>query len=209
MHMHQPVAHAADNDHGRNSPHHQNRHCPLLALSFALARKRPGRADCSRLASGEPCNSGMKKTSTAANELQHATSSSCAGKARRQPSFSFSAFEHVDAVQEHSSGDARTGDGMYPSIAGCGGYYRRIGRCLMVVAEVGHPGWRGGEVSSVSFWRTLEPSPLRGYRQLDQPQIARHRMEVAIVVEQWPAVLDAPSTDQQVDGLADGDPMSA
>jgi hypothetical protein len=39
MHMHQPVAHAADNDHGRNGPHHQNWHCPLLALSFALAFK--------------------------------------------------------------------------------------------------------------------------------------------------------------------------
>src|ERR1700674_2999558 len=37
----------------------------------------------------------------------------------------------------------------------------------------------------------------------------RHRMEIAIVVEQRPAVLDAPGADQQIDGLADGDPPPA
>ena len=33
----------------------------------------------------------------------------------------------------------------------------------------------------------------------------RHRMEIAVVVEQWPAVLDAPGANEQVDGLADSD----
>jgi hypothetical protein len=33
----------------------------------------------------------------------------------------------------------------------------------------------------------------------------RHRMEIAVVVEQWPAVLDAPGADQQVDRLPDSD----
>src|SRR5882757_5426240 len=39
--------------------------------------------------------------------------------------------------------------------------------------------------------------------------MARHRMEIVIVVEQWPAVLDAPGSDQQGDGLADSDPAPA
>src|SRR5438105_15484653 len=39
--------------------------------------------------------------------------------------------------------------------------------------------------------------------------MARHRTEIAVVVEQWPAVLDAPGADQKVDGLADGDPAPA
>src|SRR6266849_802316 len=39
--------------------------------------------------------------------------------------------------------------------------------------------------------------------------MARHRKKIAVIVEQGPAVLDAPSPDQQVDGLADGDPAPA
>src|SRR3954447_15753602 len=39
--------------------------------------------------------------------------------------------------------------------------------------------------------------------------MARHGTEVAIVVEQRPAVLDAPGADQQTDGLADGDAAPA
>src|SRR3984893_14079306 len=49
----------------------------------------------------------------------------------------------------------------------------------------------------------------RRHRQLDQPEMARHGMEIAIVVEQGPAVLDAPGADQEVDGLADSDPAPA
>src|SRR5712664_2477089 len=39
----------------------------------------------------------------------------------------------------------------------------------------------------------------------DQPQMASHRPKIAVVVQQWLAVLDAPCADQQVDSLADGD----
>src|SRR5712671_4593272 len=39
--------------------------------------------------------------------------------------------------------------------------------------------------------------------------MARHRKKIAVIVEQGPAVLDAPGPDQQVDGLADGDPAPA
>src|SRR4051812_35513073 len=51
--------------------------------------------------------------------------------------------------------------------------------------------------------------PSRDYGQPDEPQIARHGMEIAIVVKQWCAVLDTPGADQQVDGLADGDAAPA
>jgi hypothetical protein len=36
-----------------------------------------------------------------------------------------------------------------------------------------------------------------------------HRPKIAVIVQQWPAVLDAPGADQQVDGLADGDAAPA
>jgi hypothetical protein len=48
-----------------------------------------------------------------------------------------------------------------------------------------------------------------GDRHLDQPQVPTHRMEIAVIVKQWPAVLDAPGADQQVDCLADGDAAPA
>ena len=44
-----------------------------------------------------------------------------------------------------------------------------------------------------------------GYRHLKQTQVARHRMEVGIVVQQRPAVLNAPGADKHVDGLVNGD----
>ena len=56
---------------------------------------------------------------------------------------------------------------------------------------------------------SAELASSRRHRQLDQPQMARHRMEIAVVVEQWPAVLDAPPADQQLDCLANGDPAPA
>src|ERR1700722_5670483 len=39
--------------------------------------------------------------------------------------------------------------------------------------------------------------------------MSRQGLEIFVVVKQWHAVLDAPSADQQVDGLADGDPAPA
>jgi len=36
----------------------------------------------------------------------------------------------------------------------------------------------------------------------------RHRAEIAIIVEQWSAVFDAPGSDQEVDCLADGNPAT-
>jgi hypothetical protein len=30
------------------------------------------------------------------------------------------------------------------------------------------------------------------HRELDQTQVARHRTEIAVIVQQWPAVFDAP-----------------
>src|SRR5215468_6214238 len=38
--------------------------------------------------------------------------------------------------------------------------------------------------------------------------MARHRTKIAVIVEQWLAVLDAPGADQQVDSLADGNPTA-
>src|SRR5579872_2530277 len=49
----------------------------------------------------------------------------------------------------------------------------------------------------------------RCHRQFDQTQISRHRMEIVVIVQQWPAVLDTPGTDQQIDGLADTDAATA
>src|ERR1700730_4370217 len=46
-------------------------------------------------------------------------------------------------------------------------------------------------------------------RRFDQPKIPCHRPKIAVIVQQWPAVLDAPGADQQVDGLADGDAAPA
>src|SRR5467141_348578 len=43
------------------------------------------------------------------------------------------------------------------------------------------------------------------HRRFDQPKMPCHRPKIAVVVQQWPAVLDAPCSNQQVDGLADGD----
>jgi len=39
--------------------------------------------------------------------------------------------------------------------------------------------------------------------------MARHWMEIAVVVEQRRAVLDAPSTDQKVNRFVNGDPTPA
>src|ERR1700688_1195328 len=36
-----------------------------------------------------------------------------------------------------------------------------------------------------------------------------HRSEVVVVVEQWPAVLDAPGADQEINGLSNRDPLPA
>ena len=39
--------------------------------------------------------------------------------------------------------------------------------------------------------------------------MARHRMEVAVIVKERRTVLDAPGADQKIDRLVDGDPASA
>src|ERR1700722_9309269 len=48
-----------------------------------------------------------------------------------------------------------------------------------------------------------------GQRRFDQPKMPCHRSKIAVIVEQWPAVLDAPGSDQEVDGLANGDATPA
>jgi CubicO group peptidase (beta-lactamase class C family) len=57
------------------------------------------------------------------------------------------------------------------------------------------------------------PSPASGrsrcHGDLDQTQVARHRMKIAVVMEQGPAVFYAPGADQQIDGLANGDAAPA
>src|SRR5580700_9389009 len=39
--------------------------------------------------------------------------------------------------------------------------------------------------------------------------MASHRTEIAVVMKQWSAVYDAPGTNQEVDGFANGNPSPA
>jgi hypothetical protein len=51
--------------------------------------------------------------------------------------------------------------------------------------------------------------PPRGARSnsspyFDQSEVSRHRPEIAVIVQQRPAIFDAPSSNQEIDGLANG-----
>jgi hypothetical protein len=46
-------------------------------------------------------------------------------------------------------------------------------------------------------------------RHLGQSEVSRHRPEIAIIVQQRPTIFDAPGSDQEIDGLANGHAASA